>query len=64
MGECEIAWLDVAYRALTNPSTRPGAAARSDLLLWVNDLLQADYTKIEEFGKGWVYCQVGGPFCF
>ncbi len=32
--------------------------SRSDLLAWVNELLQINYTKIEQCGTGAAYCQV------
>ncbi|KAK2465796.1 hypothetical protein APHAL10511_002340 [Amanita phalloides] len=33
-------------------------AGRSDLLAWLNELLQINYTKIEQCGTGAAYCQV------
>ena len=32
--------------------------SRSDLLAWVNELLQINYTKIEQCGTGAAYCQI------
>lgn len=32
--------------------------SRSELLAWVNELLQVNYTKIEQCGTGAVYCQI------
>ncbi|KAJ3226241.1 hypothetical protein HK099_005346 [Clydaea vesicula] len=32
--------------------------SRTDLLLWLNDLLQLGYTKIEQCGSGAAYCQI------
>jgi RP/EB family microtubule-associated protein len=32
--------------------------SRSDLLAWINDLLQLGYTKIEQCGSGAVHCQI------
>lgn len=32
--------------------------SRTDLLAWLNDLLQINYTKIEQCGSGGAYCQV------
>lgn len=32
--------------------------SRSDLLLWLNELLQINYTKIEQCGTGAAYCQI------
>jgi len=32
--------------------------SRTELLQWVNDLLQINYTKIEQCGSGAAYCQV------
>ncbi|GAA5909131.1 microtubule-binding protein BIM1 [Sporobolomyces salmoneus] len=32
--------------------------SRSELLGWINDLLQLNYTKIEQCGTGAVYCQI------
>ncbi|KAI6129658.1 calponin homology domain-containing protein [Pisolithus croceorrhizus] len=32
--------------------------SRSDLLAWLNELLQLNYTKIEQCGTGGAYCQV------
>jgi len=34
------------------------AASRTDLLGWLNDLLQINYTKIEQCGTGAAYCQI------
>ncbi|KAF8649003.1 hypothetical protein AX16_006117 [Volvariella volvacea WC 439] len=34
------------------------AASRTDLLRWLNDLLQLNYTKIEQCGTGGAYCQI------
>ncbi|KAG6831443.1 hypothetical protein H0H87_005115 [Tephrocybe sp. NHM501043] len=34
------------------------AASRTDLLAWLNDLLQINYTKVEQCGTGGAYCQV------
>ncbi|TFK22931.1 hypothetical protein FA15DRAFT_671027 [Coprinopsis marcescibilis] len=33
-------------------------ASRTDLLAWVNELLQINYTKIEQCGSGGAYCQI------
>lgn len=33
-------------------------ASRTDLLAWLNDLLQINYTKVEQCGSGAAYCQV------
>ena len=33
-------------------------ASRTDLLAWLNDLLQINYTKIEQCGAGGAYCQI------
>ena len=33
-------------------------ASRTDLLAWLNELLQINYTKIEQCGAGGAYCQV------
>ncbi|KAI9592548.1 calponin homology domain-containing protein [Syncephalis fuscata] len=32
--------------------------SRNELLAWVNELLQVNYTKIEQLGTGAVYCQI------
>lgn len=32
--------------------------SRSDLLAWINDLLQLNYTRIEQCGTGGAYCQI------
>ena len=32
--------------------------SRSELVAWVNDLLQINYTKIEQCGTGAAYCQI------
>lgn len=32
--------------------------SRSELLQWVNELLQTNYTKIEQMGAGGAYCQI------
>ncbi|KAH7885153.1 calponin homology domain-containing protein [Phlebopus sp. FC_14] len=34
------------------------AVSRSDLLAWLNELLQLNYTKVEQCGTGAAYCQV------
>jgi RP/EB family microtubule-associated protein len=34
------------------------AASRTDLLTWLNELLQINYTKVEQCGSGGAYCQV------
>ncbi|KAG5651459.1 hypothetical protein H0H81_008595 [Sphagnurus paluster] len=34
------------------------AASRTDLLAWLNDLLQINYTKVEQCGSGGAYCQI------
>lgn len=33
-------------------------ASRTDLLAWLNDLLQLNYTKVEQCGTGGAYCQI------
>ncbi|KAI8076060.1 putative EB1-like protein [Thamnidium elegans] len=32
--------------------------SRTDLLAWINDLLQLNYTKVEQAGTGAAYCQI------
>lgn len=32
--------------------------SRTELLAWLNDLLQVNYTKIEQCGSGGAYCQI------
>ncbi|KAI9502083.1 calponin homology domain-containing protein, partial [Coemansia spiralis] len=32
--------------------------SRQELLAWVNDLLQTNYTKVEQLGTGAAYCQI------
>lgn len=32
--------------------------SRGELLLWVNDLLKTNLTKIEQLGTGAIYCQL------
>lgn len=32
--------------------------SRSELLAWLNELLQVNYTRIEQCGTGAVYCQI------
>lgn len=32
--------------------------SRTDLIAWINDLLQVNYTKIEQCGTGGAYCQI------
>ncbi|KAJ7599611.1 microtubule binding protein [Mycena floridula] len=34
------------------------AVSRADLLAWLNELLQINYTKVEQCGAGGAYCQV------
>ncbi|KAJ2929818.1 hypothetical protein H1R20_g7263, partial [Candolleomyces eurysporus] len=33
-------------------------SSRTDLLAWVNELLQINYTKVEQCGSGGAYCQI------
>jgi RP/EB family microtubule-associated protein len=33
-------------------------ASRTDLLAWMNELLQLNYTKVEQCGSGAAYCQI------
>ncbi|KAJ2936827.1 hypothetical protein H1R20_g234, partial [Candolleomyces eurysporus] len=33
-------------------------SSRTDLLAWLNELLQINYTKIEQCGTGGAYCQI------
>ena len=33
-------------------------ASRTDLLTWLNELLQINYTKVEQCGAGGAYCQI------
>ncbi|KAJ2007950.1 microtubule integrity protein mal3 [Coemansia thaxteri] len=33
-------------------------ASRTDLLIWVNELLRTNYTKVEQLGSGAAYCQI------
>lgn len=33
-------------------------ASRTDLLAWLNELLQINYTKVEQCGTGGAYCQI------
>lgn len=32
--------------------------SRNELIAWVNDLLQINYTKVEQCGTGGAYCQI------
>ena len=32
--------------------------SRSELLAWLNELLQINYTKVEQCGTGAAYCQI------
>jgi hypothetical protein len=32
--------------------------SRQELIQWINDLLQLNYTKVEQCGTGAVYCQI------
>jgi len=34
------------------------SASRTDLLAWLNELLQINYTKVEQCGSGGAYCQI------
>jgi len=34
------------------------AVSRTDLLAWLNELLQLNYTKVEQCGTGGAYCQI------
>jgi len=36
----------------------PAMTSRTDLLIWLNDLLQINYTKIDQRGNGGAYCQI------
>jgi RP/EB family microtubule-associated protein len=33
-------------------------SSRTELLAWLNDLLQINYTKVEQCGAGGAYCQI------
>jgi hypothetical protein len=33
-------------------------SSRTDLLAWLNELLQINYTKVEQCGSGGAYCQI------
>ena len=35
-----------------------GELSRNELVVWVNELLQLNYTKIEQLGSGAAYCQI------
>ena len=48
---------EAIYPASTYRTTTMGES-RSDLLAWVNELLQINYTKIEQCGTGAAYCQI------
>ena len=47
----------VIYPASANCTTIMGES-RSELLAWVNELLQINYTRVEQCGTGAAYCQV------
>ena len=32
--------------------------SRTELIAWLNDLLQVNYTKVEQCGTGGAYCQI------
>jgi len=32
--------------------------SRTELIAWINELLQLNYTKVEQCGTGGVYCQI------
>lgn len=32
--------------------------SRTELIGWINDLLQLNYTKVEQCGTGGAYCQI------
>lgn len=32
--------------------------SRTELIQWLNDLLQVNYTKVEQCGTGGAYCQI------
>ena len=32
--------------------------SRTELIAWVNELLQLNYTKVEQCGTGGAYCQI------
>lgn len=52
----------------TNPDVRPKdycsqlvfrmSESRTELIAWVNELLQLNYTKVEQCGTGGAYCQI------
>ena len=44
--------------ALLDIAVNMGELSRNDLVQWVNDLLQLNYTKIEQLGTGAAYCQI------
>lgn len=38
-------------------------AGKSDLLLWVNDLLNLNASSLDEFANGALYCQIVDAHC-
>lgn len=49
---------DVRLKACRNQLVFRMGESRTELLAWINDLLQLNYTKIEQCGTGGVYCQI------
>jgi hypothetical protein len=39
-------------------SLKARSAGRLELLAWLNDFLETDYSKVEHLGDGIAYCQV------
>ncbi|KAJ7888251.1 hypothetical protein B0H13DRAFT_2342042 [Mycena leptocephala] len=39
------------------------SASRTELLQWLNDLLQLSYTKVEQCGAGGAYLQILSSIC-
>ncbi|RXW18541.1 hypothetical protein EST38_g7313 [Candolleomyces aberdarensis] len=48
----------VPHLATENACPAPTMSSRTDLLAWLNELLQINYTKIEQCGSGGAYCQI------
>ncbi|CAE6490132.1 unnamed protein product, partial [Rhizoctonia solani] len=46
-----------SYRPVHHPSTMAGES-RTELIGWLNELLQLNYTKVEQCGTGGAYCQI------
>ena len=49
---------DVRLKACYNQLIFRMSESRTELIAWINELLQLNYTKVEQCGTGGAYCQI------